>query len=469
MGGGASRRSDSVVMLDSVLTRTTDLTADEIFLLKHSDLKRRLKSIGLSTDGTHADMAARLAGDISQVERAIEGDGSSYWASVHKFSELHAHRVETVNPAQGRMVGQLRTVQNSLAEARQLCHAAHLSDAQQKAAGKVARVKSLAKHPESADLRVEDVAGGEEGDRPVGSAIVPHEQQAEYRVLVPTPVREAQRHAAEEIHTLRVGQLVKAEERAMTAAGHEWIKLAGWCTAGLNRWGGWAAVLADNGWQVQLGLDMFPEKRKKQREWKKAGLSVSLGSKLARLNEETAEENRRKEAERIAHAKGQLAAHEAAMLEAASQGFCLILDPEGELLGRRPFEVGEWYVKKGMADATEWGNTFLLHEMPEGGAKGVPLEVPYEEEEAPGISMADWYLNRTGGHVFKWEQTASATRQAAAQQAGFSTTSQVFGELEQKGCAAHRPAAPTALPVTSPRSPLLRSQPPAAAGGGRRR
>lgn len=135
----------------------------------------------------------------------------------------------------------------------------------------------------------------------------------------------------------------------------------------------------------------------------------------ARLAEETAEDRRRKEAEREAHELGQLAAHEKELLEAARRGFCLILDPAGELLGRRPYEVGEWYVAQGKADSTAWGNCFRLHEVPVGGAKGVILEVPPEAAGEPEISEEDWYRNKTGGgRALKWEQTASGKRQAAA-------------------------------------------------------
>jgi hypothetical protein len=39
----------------------------------------------------------------------------------------------------------------------------------------------------------------------------------------------------------------------------------------------------------------------------------------------------------------------------AKKSFCLILDPGGELLGRRAYEVGEWYVAEGLAKQTEFG------------------------------------------------------------------------------------------------------------------
>eukprot|EP01052_Picozoa_sp_SAG31_P015961 SAG31_NODE_1041_length_10203_cov_1.922902_2_plen_316_part_00 len=310
MGGGASRRrkASEESVPDMVFTRTTELTPDAIVQLKRSQLKRHLKAVGMSTIGDRKELAVRLAGDIRHVAAECAGDGSDYWKSVHKLSELHIHRVETVNPEQGRKIGQLRTVQNSLAEARQLCYAAKLSAEEEKAEAKIARVRELIQNQASragqSDLECsDDLAQTSEPAASTLATLLPgapslgsdtstqsgtlSEKEAsaytpqEYRVLASTPVRELAQHDAAHVHTLDAGRLVEAQDHVTTSLGAEWIKIAGWKSAGLDRWSGWAALLADNGWQVQLGKHEFSKQRKQQKAWKKASKSLMSSAKLS--------------------------------------------------------------------------------------------------------------------------------------------------------------------------------------------
>jgi hypothetical protein len=120
------------------------LHPEEIAGLKTRELKRHLKAVGLPTGGDKRELATRLAGDIRDVEARAAGDGSEYWRTIDKLGALHSHRAKFINPTHGtKRVGQLRTVQNSLAEARRLCHAHDLAAAERDAAARVARVCEL--------------------------------------------------------------------------------------------------------------------------------------------------------------------------------------------------------------------------------------------------------------------------------------------------------------------------------------
>lgn len=249
--------------------------------------------------------------------------------------------------------------------------------------------------------------GSDHGDAGTGTTLALAPPLGDFRALCDVPVLGGMSHAATQVGTLPMKDLVESASIHQDVLGDEWVYYEGYkCT-------GWMCLLATDGRTLQLGQDHFRKRRQAARKMKKGLLARSGTSFALTGTRDVADANalaRKKEAQRDAGEDEDVADGEA---------HCILMTGDGQTFRRNP-EIGEWYVETGQATVLKgWNNYFKLSLDVHFAPNGAPVYVipEPEPEPEPEIDLGMYMRQNSGKAGTKFSLSNSGIAQHEATEA----------------------------------------------------